>query len=113
MDVPVDPDKFRSRRTLKVLIGDGPELVETEPNDTARAGHAGSRSLRGQRTHLEPVRQPDVDLFKFNAKKGQNWVMETQAAQRGSPVDTKLEILHADGTPVEQVALQADPEFRH
>ena len=49
----------------------------------------------------------DVDLFKFEAKEGQHWIIETDAAQRGSPVDTKLEILHADGEPVEQVVLQA------
>ena len=51
--------------------------------------------------------RPDVDLFKFEVKEGQHWIIDTAAAQRGSPVDTKLEILHADGKPVEQVVLQA------
>jgi len=51
--------------------------------------------------------QPDVDLFRFDAKAGQTWIIETQAAQRGSPADTKIEVLHADGRPVERLLLQA------
>ena len=29
------------------------------------------------------------------------------AAQRNSPIDTKIEVLHADGKPVERLLLQA------
>ncbi len=106
-DVPVDPEKFRSRRALKVLVGSGPELVETEPNDTVEQAMAipAPSSVNGR--IWNPAGQPDADLFKFDAKKGQDWIIETTAAQRGSPVDTRLEILHPDGTPVEQVILQA------
>ncbi len=49
----------------------------------------------------------DVDHFRFEAKRGQRWVIETMAARRGSPADTKIEVLHADGRPVERVWLQA------
>lgn len=45
--------------------------------------------------------------FYFTAKKGQTWIIETLAAQAGSPADTKLDILHADGQPVQRVLLQA------
>ena len=51
--------------------------------------------------------ETDVDVFRFDAKAGQTWVIETQAAQRGSPVDTKIEVLRADGKPVERLLLQA------
>ena len=34
MNVPLDLEKFRSRKTLKVLVTDGAELVESEPNDS-------------------------------------------------------------------------------
>jgi len=34
-------------------------------------------------------------------------VIETLASRRGSPVDTKIEILHPDGAPVERVILKA------
>ncbi|MDB6056838.1 MAG: repeat-containing protein, partial [Verrucomicrobiales bacterium] len=32
MDLPIDIAKFRVRRALKLLVSDGPELVESEPN---------------------------------------------------------------------------------
>jgi hypothetical protein len=107
MDVPVDPEKFRSRRVLKVLVGAGPELVEVEPNDTVEQAMPipTPASVNGRIWNKDG--QPDVDLFKFEAKKGQRLIIETAAAQRGSPVDTKLEILHANGKPVERLVLQA------
>ena len=43
----------------------------------------------------------------FDAKAGRQWIIETQAAQRGSPVDTKIEVLRADGRPLERLQLQA------
>src|SRR4029077_1406169 len=46
-------------------------------------------------------------LFKFHAHAGQNLVVETDAARRGSPIDTKIEILDAEGKPVERLLLQA------
>src|SRR5690606_19048562 len=49
----------------------------------------------------------DADLFQFAAKVGQVLVIETDAARRGSPIDTKIEILHPDGKLVERLLLQA------
>jgi len=130
MDLPLDPEKFRSRRTFKVIVGDGIELVEVEPNDLpgqatrlAAPGAVGGRIWISSRP-LTPARkegrgegdtpaaradaaQSDIDLFRFDGKAGQTWIIETQAAQRGSPVDTRLEVLHVDGRPVERLRLQA------
>lgn len=49
----------------------------------------------------------DTDHFAFDAKKSQTWIIETTAAQAGSPADTKIEVLHADGKPVARMLLQA------
>jgi hypothetical protein len=49
----------------------------------------------------------DTDHFAFDAKKGQTWIIETTAAQAGSPADTKLEVLHTDGKPVARLLMQA------
>jgi hypothetical protein len=107
MDLPVDPEKFRSRKTFKVVVGEGSELVEAEPNDQPdqatrinAPGAIGGRIFPGNKSQ-------DVDLFRFEAKAGQTWVIETAAAQRGSPLDTKIDVLHADGKPVERLLLQA------
>lgn len=49
----------------------------------------------------------DADVFAFDARKGADYILETTAAQRGSPVDTKLAVLWPDGRPVERVRLRA------
>ena len=106
-EVPVNPELYRSRKPLKVLVGSGPELTEVEPNDTpaqamkipAPAAVNGRIWNKGGHT--------DADLFRFETRKNQHWIIETMAARRGSPVDTKIEVLHPDGTPVERLVLQA------
>jgi hypothetical protein len=107
VEVPVHPEKFRGRRTLKVAAGDLPDSLEAEPNDAPDAatkisnpGAVNGRIWNSKGGH-------DTDLFSFQAKTGQKLVIKTSAAMRGSPVDTKLEILHADGKPVERLLLQA------
>jgi WD40 repeat protein len=49
----------------------------------------------------------DADLYRFDAKQGQVWLLETNAARMKSPADTKIEVLHADGRPVQRGLLQA------
>lgn len=51
--------------------------------------------------------QGDADLYRFDAKAGQQWVFEINAAQSKSPLDSKLEILTADGQPIPRLILQA------
>jgi hypothetical protein len=102
--VPVDAEKFRARRDFKVLTSATPELVEAEPNDAP--ANATSIQVPGA-VNGRLSKATDADLFRFDAKKGQRWVIETMAARRGSPADTKIEVLHADGRPVERLWLQA------
>jgi WD40 repeat protein len=104
MDVPVDPSRYRSRKAIKVMIGPGAEPLEVEPNDTP--DHATAMSVPGS-INGRIDRPGDADLFRFDAKAGKNYVVETLASRAGSPVDTRIEILHADGTPVPHVVLRA------
>lgn len=99
-----DPAKFRARRGFNIAVSDLPAVLEAEPNDTPdRATKASApASIAGR------VERPgDVDLFRFDAKKGSVWAIETEAAKRGTPVDTKIEVLDAAGKKVERVLLQA------
>jgi len=87
--VPVDAERFRARREFKVLVGATPETNEVEPNDAP--ANATSIQVPGAvNGRLSSV--ADVDLFRFGAKRGQRWVIETMAARRGSPADTKIEM---------------------
>lgn len=45
--------------------------------------------------------------FRFHADAGQTWVVEVDASQSGSPLDSRIEILDGQGNLVERVRLQA------
>lgn len=51
------------------------------------------------------------DLYRFAAKKGEEWIFEVEAARKGSSLesklDSKIEVLTPQGEPVERVVLQA------
>jgi hypothetical protein len=107
MDVPIPPE-YRTRRPFKVVVNSNPEIVENEPNDTTSTAmplEVGTTvdGLIASR----PGEPADVDIFQFEAHRDQTLVLETDAARRGSPIDTKIELLQADGKPVERLLLQA------
>ena len=120
--VPVEAKQFHARKQFKVLVGDGAELIESEPNDTPATatsipvpssvsgrlwsgGAAPKKSSANKGDALPPLN--DVDLYRFTGKAGQPLILETLAARRGSPADTKIEVLHSDGRPVPRLLLQA------
>ncbi|MDB5319873.1 MAG: repeat-containing protein [Phycisphaerales bacterium] len=107
-EVPLSLDSatYRTRRAINVMVGGAAETVEVEPNDApAQATKITLGSGVSGRFDEKPG--GDVDLYRFAAKAGQSIVVETQAAQRGSAADTKVEVLWSDGRPVERVQLQA------
>lgn len=82
------------------------EVAEVEPNDALNeAQEVKWPAVVDGRLSGKP--RDDVDLYKLNAKAGETWILETNAARNGSPADTKLEVLHADGSPVQRAILQA------
>ena len=92
-----------------------PAVAEVEPNDLpaqatelALPGRATGRvardSVAGPR---HEVADYDADLFRFTAKAGDQWILETKAARDGSPLDSKIEVLDAEGQPVPRLLLRA------
>lgn len=54
----------------------------------------------------------DVDFYSFEAKRGEQWVVEVEASRKqakpaGSKLDSVVEVLDADGNRIERVLLQA------
>lgn len=87
-----------------------PQTEEKEPNDMPAAaqpvGIPGTVNA-SLSSPASPAGGADTDCFSFEAKKGQTWVIETLAAMAGSPADTKIEVLDAQGKPVPRLLLQA------
>lgn len=52
-------------------------------------------------------RAGEADEIRFRARAGEEMTLIINAAQSKSPLDSRIEVLHADGKPVEQVVLQA------
>ncbi len=108
-EVPVDLEKFHLRKPLKVLVTDESELVEAEPNDLPKDATLLKMpgSICGRIWSKQSESASDVDLFKFRAKASEVLVIETAAMRRGSPADTRIEILDSYGAPVPRLLLQA------
>jgi len=89
-------------------------VAETEPNDTPAAATAVPPAVA-----VSGVigASGDTDLVRFSARAGQTLLLETSAARAKSPLDSRIEVLHAPGSggagsgtagmPVERVVLRA------
>jgi hypothetical protein len=95
-----------------------PTVAEAEPNDQpsqatplSAPGVATGRIFAADRGQAQ-----DYDLFHFQAKQGEQWILETNAARSKSPLDSKLEVLDMAGNPVPRLLLRAvrdvEIEFR-
>lgn len=82
---------------------------EVEPNNTPENATRISTNavFRGVIGRPNAAGAPDSDMYRFTATKGQQLVLEINAARSKSPLDSKLEVLDAAGKPVPRVLLQA------
>jgi hypothetical protein len=107
VEVPLD-QKYHARRLSKVIVVDGSEFVEKEPNDSVtNATPLTVGSAIDGRIDSKFGQPLDVDIYEFESRHDQTLLLETDAWRRGSPVDTKIEVLYPDGKPVERLLLHA------
>jgi hypothetical protein len=107
MTVPLDAERYRMRKAPKVAVGEFPEFLESEPNNASDQAQrlTAPATVNGR---IWAVGMPtDDDFFRIECQAGESWIIETDADRRGSPLDTKLEILTADGQPIPRIQLQA------
>lgn len=115
--VEIDPRWAGSRASLQRLPegsitfsppGDHPlqEVAEQEPNNTPAQAQPLVLPGVAQGTFAATA-GGDADLYRIEAKAGETWVLETNAARSKSKADTRIEVLHADGAPVLRALLQA------
>ncbi len=104
INVPLDAKALRFRTMPSLRVSALPQVTEMEGNDDIAKAQVVSipANINGL-----VAKAADTDHFAFDAKKGQTWIIETIAAQSGSPADTKLEVLHTDGKPVARLLMQA------
>ena len=77
---------------------------DREPNDTPAQAVAVSSPVTIKGTVGRPG---DVDCFRFPARAGEQVLVGVTAAATKSKLDSRIEVLDAQGRPIEQVVLQA------
>jgi WD40 repeat protein len=106
--LPLDTENYRSRVAMRVAVSSLPESLEQEPNDTVEQAQPLTVPASVNGRLMNPRGGgPDVDLYRIDAEKGEQLVIETRAAMLGSPADTKIEVLDSKGEPVPRMLLQA------
>jgi len=102
--VKIDVEKFRSRAPALLPVSESPGFVAASgihaPQNAQRLSVPFSVSGRC-------VTEGKADHFRFPAKQGVTYAIETEAAKSSSPMDTKIAVLWPDGRPVERLLLQA------
>jgi len=97
----------RTETVAPVTVSDAErvEFNEQEPNNLP--AQANAVKLPARITGRIMGEGGDEDLFRFVARRGEQWVLEVNAARSKSPLDSHLEVLDAEGRPIERVRLQA------
>ena len=90
----------------RLAVSEDPEAVEAEPNgDPAHAQRVTVPvTVNGHISgHAGP---PDVDEFRFAARRGQRLILEVMARRLGAPLNSLLEVLDTHGRPIERATVR-------
>jgi hypothetical protein len=92
---------------VKLAVGDEPEIAEREPNNSPSQAQVISTpaTIDG---HVEsgPGGGPDQDYFRFHARAGERMTISVAASRLGSPLDSVIEVLDAQGNPIPRATVR-------
>ncbi len=94
---------------VKLAVGDTPEINEQEPNDTAAQAQVISLpiTINGQiDSGGKKSGTPDEDYFRFHARKSERLSIDVVAARLGSPLDSVIEVLDAQGNAIPRATIR-------
>ncbi len=100
----LDAGKFRGRAPATLAVSEVPNFIASAGCDTVKGAQKLDVPFSVNGRFLT---EGAAEHFRFTAKKGVTYAIETEAARRGSPVDTKIAVLWPDGRPIERLLLQA------
>ncbi|HEX4231541.1 MAG TPA: hypothetical protein VHZ07_22925 [Bryobacteraceae bacterium] len=98
-----------SLNKVTLAVGNEPEIPEREPNNTPQNAQVLSLpvTINGHiDTGTTVGGKSDEDYFRFHASKGQRLDIEVAAARLGSPLDSVIEVLDAQGNPIPRAAVR-------
>jgi hypothetical protein len=98
-----------SLNTVQLAVGTAPEVLEQEPNNSPAQAQTVSLpvTINGHISGANPGSgTPDEDFFRFHARKGENLTIDVAAARLGSPLDSVIEVLDAQGHSIPRAAIR-------
>ena len=98
-----------SLNTVKLAVGNDPEILEQEPNNSPAQAQTISLPVTINGHISGGVKNggaADEDYFRFHARKGENLTIEVAAARLGSPLDSVIEVLDAQGNPIPRATVR-------
>lgn len=93
----------------RLVVGNEPEILEQEPNDSVDHAQAVSLPVTINGHIFSSAKADgaaDEDYFRFHARKGQQLDIEVAAARLGSPLDSVIEVLDAQGNPIPRATIR-------
>ena len=89
-----------SQTRLRVAVGEDPEVLEQENNDTPAAAQAVSLPVTINGRIEGTGKAGDQDVFRISLKQGQRVAMTVLAQRLGSLLDSILEVVDVNGRPI-------------
>jgi hypothetical protein len=94
---------------VRLVVGALPEIGEREPNNSLAQAEDVSFPVTVN-GHIsggpKPGETSDEDYFRFHAAKGQQLTIDVEAARLGSPLDSVIEILDAQGNAIPRATIR-------
>jgi hypothetical protein len=94
-----------SLNNVQLAVGNDPEILEQEPNNSPAQAQVVSLPVTVN-GHIAGGASADEDYFRFHARKGENLTIEVAAARLGSPLDSVIEVLDAQGNSIPRATLR-------
>ncbi len=93
---------------IRLAVGTNPEAASTNANHTAASAQPVSLPVTINGHIAAPANnQPVSDYYRFHARAGEKVILEVQARRLGSPLDSYLEVLDANGKRIERAQARA------
>ncbi len=98
---------LRPLNEVKLAVGNEPEILEQEPNNAPAQAQRVSLPVTVN-GHIDngPEAAPDQDYFRFHARPGERVTISVAASRLGSPLDSVIEVLDAQGNPIPRATVR-------
>lgn len=92
---------------VKLAVGDEPQIQEQEPNNSPGQAHILPLPVTVN-GHINSGHgaAPDQDYFRFHARQGERLTIAVAASRLGSPLDSVIEVLDAQGNPIPRATVR-------